>query len=994
MRTSFCRFNVRLTLLLIPAWLSLLPYLVNADQNNDLITGVATIFEQHCLRCHSSEDRRGGFSLSTQAEFFKGGESGEVVARKNPDESLLIDMITGDSPSMPAEGEPLTPAQINIIKQWIASGAEWPESLVLQERIPGGLDWWSFQPVVRPVIPDVKNKDWGRNEIDRFILSQLEKQNLSPSSEADRRTLIRRLSFDLLGLPPSYEEVNKFIEDTDPLAYEKLVDRLLASPRYGERWGRHWLDIAHYADTHGFERDQRRDHAWRYRDYVIRSLNKDKPYNEFLQEQIAGDVLHPEDPDAIVATGFLAAGPWDFVGQVETGSPALKRAARADDLDDIVTQVVTASIGLTINCARCHDHKLDPISQQEYYQLWSLFAGVKRGNRESNPVESRRLAEFKESLQKEQAEIRTRLAQLRGPRFNLANIVAGGNEQSGGGIDPISGAAIQSERGFLTGVQLNHFASSVVKFVDGVVIPDASEEGTQISTTGLRIRNVPKTSGQVWDAIRSGPLKSQFSTRLGEVDFAAKEHSLLSMHANSAITFDLDEMRAAGDLEDLTLSASLGYFGQTAQAGASVFVYVDGILQFERIGLGRNDGLVPIQLNLLRTARFLTLMATDNGNGISHDQIGFGNAWLAPTHPVGLDDGQQAKLQKLDERLTQIDRQLKELPTPEQYYGVISEAIPAVHRLHRGDAEQPREEVQPGALSCIAGISPDLVIEGNREGDRRRAFAEWIIHSDHPLTRRVLVNRLWHHHFGKGIVDTPSDFGYGGGRPSHPELLDYLAEEFLNQGWSLKKMHRLLCTSATYRQRSTIDNPHAQQVDSENRLFWRMTPRRLDAESIWDTTLTVAGNLNLEMYGPGFRDFHYTEAYAPVYRYTTPDSPDQWRRSIYRFIVRSTPHQFMGTLDCPNPANLTPVRNVTTTALQSLTMLNNEFLLKQSVYFAERVTRERESSQEQIQLAFRYAFGRDPTPQEAGAALELLKSTSLTQLCRMLLNANEFVYID
>jgi len=1000
MRNLFARLSITVSPLAL--WAGLLTSSVyaeetaNVEENGDFATKVAVIFEQHCLHCHSSTASKGGFSLSTRAEFFKGGDSGEAVTPKKPGESLLIDMITGESPSMPAEGPPLTPAQIETIRQWIAAGADWPERVVLQERIPGGLDWWAFQPVVRPPVPEIKNRDWARNNIDRFILARLEEQNLTPSKEADRRTLIRRLSFDLLGLPPSYEEINRFAADPDPLAYEKLVDRLLESPHYGERWGRHWLDIAHYADTHGFERDQRRDHAWRYRDYVIRSLNADKPYNEFLREQIAGDALRPEDSEAIIATGFLAAGPWDFVGQVETGSPALKRAARADDLDDMITQVVTATIGLTVNCARCHDHKLDPISQQEYYQIWSIFAGVRRGKRESDPVEGRRIAAMKEELLKEQEEVRTRLSRLRGNSLNLAKIVAGGSEQPGPGIDPLSGKAIQSRRGFLSGVRLNHFSTSTVRFVDGVVVPGASEEGTPVSSTGLKIRNVPQTSGQVWDAIRFGPVNSQFSTRLGEVDFTSQEHSLLSLHANAAITFDLDEIRAAEGAEELMLTSSVGYFGQTARAGASAFIYVDGELMFQRIGLGRDDGLVPIQIDLPRKARFLTLMATDHGNGISHDQVGFGDALVSPKFPPRLNEEQQAELRQLDQRLAQLEKQLKNIPTPAYFYGVISEPAPAIHLLYRGDPEQPREEVQPGAFACLAGISPDLVISENREGDRRRAFADWIVQPDHPLTRRVLVNRLWHHHLGKGIVETPSDFGYGGGRPSHPQLLDYLADEFLVQGWSLKKMHRLICTSSTYRQRSTTEgHSHAQHVDSDNRLLWRMNPRRLDAESIWDTTLTVSGNLNPLMYGPGFRDFEYTEAYAPIYRYLTAESPELWRRSVYRFIVRTTPHQLMSTLDCPNPANLTPVRTVTTTALQSLTMLNNDFLLKQSAHFADRVKREvGDSSQKQVQVAFRCAFGRNPAPAEVEAALELLKTTSLTQFCRMLLNANEFVYID
>ncbi|WP_437223092.1 DUF1553 domain-containing protein [Planctomicrobium sp. SH661] len=999
--------NKLLTALLLPS-LCLLSALYGvsscslaiADDQADFAQGVAKIFEQRCLRCHSTDHAKGGFSFSSKEEFFKGGESGAAVVARRPEESSLLEQITGENPAMPAEGAPLTAAEVEQIRSWIVSGAEWPEGFVIQAKIPGGLDWWSFQPVKRPSVPAVKHEEWPRNDLDRFILAKLEEHDLSPSPEADRRTLIRRLSFDLLGLPPTYEEIEAFVADQDPQAYERLVDRMLESPRYGERWARHWLDIAHYADTHGFERDMLRENAWRYRDYVIEALNTDRPYDEFIREQIAGDVLRPDDSRSVTATGFLAAGPWDFVGQVETVSPTLKRAARADDLDDMVTQVMTTTIGLTVNCARCHDHKLDPITQKEYYQLWSVFAGVRRGDRDNDPAEARRVEERRKEILAEQSLIRARQAELRGRPIKLADIVGGGDGhgsgKAGSGIDPLNGQSIEVARGFLPDVVLNQFAASPLKFVDGVVIPDESESGTQISSTGLMIRDVPKTSGQVWDAIRFGPLNSQFSTKLGEIDFASSEHTLLSLHANAAITFDLDELRQAGAPAEMKLTTSVGYFGQTTQAGASLGIYLDGLPKVQRAGLGRDDGLVQVEIDIPASARFLTLMSTDNGNGISHDQIGFGDAWLLPMHPAELSPAQLAELNALDMRLPQTEMELNSLPAATKVYGVVSDAeTPAVHLLHRGDPEQSREEVEPKGLACLTGISDQLELSGPGEGARRLALANWIVDPANPLTRRVLVNRLWHHHFGAGLVETPSDFGFGGGRPSHPELLDWLADEFLTRNWSIKNMHRLLCTSATYRQQSSVRRPHEEGVDSANRLLWRMNSRRLDAESLWDATLMVTGKLNLQMSGPGFRDFQYTEAYAPIYDYVVADSPDQWRRAVYRFIVRTTPQQFMTTLDCPNPANLTPVRNVTTTALQSLAMLNNGFMLKQSRYFSERVKQlAGESPQQRVQFAFELAFGRNPKEREEQAAIELLKTNDLPQLCRMLLNANEFVSID
>ena len=964
----------------------------------NFVRDVGPIFERRCLRCHSTEKAEGELSFSSRADFLRGGETGAVVVAGKPDESLLIEVVSGNPPKMPAKGSPLTKVEVERLRAWIAAGAEWPENAILKESIAGGHDWWSFQPVQRPTLPQVKQERWARNDLDLFVLASLDERGLAPSNEADRRTLIRRLSFDLLGLPPSFEDVEAFLADADPRAYEKLVDHLLKSPHYGERWARHWLDIAHYADTHGFERDQRRDNAWPYRDYVIRSLNADKPYNDFLREQIAGDVLRSDDPEAVIATGFLAAGPWDFVGQVETKSDVLKRAARADDLDDMVTQVMTAACGVTVNCARCHDHKLDPISQREYYQLWSVFAGVRRGDRDSAPAEVRRVDGLRQKLIAERETVRAGVSRLRGVHLNLADIVGGGNGRGtgkvGSGIDPLTGKTQVEKRGFLDGAKPNTFAKSAVTFVDGVVVPDATDDGTQISSTGLRVKGVPKTSGQVWDAIRFGPANSQFSTILSETDFAADDHSLLSLHANAAITFDLVELRKAGAPIEMKFIAAAGYFGQTPKAGASFFVYVDGELKTQRTALGRDDGPIPVAVSLPAEARFLTLMATDNGNGIGHDQICFGDPWLVAAKPAELTESQRTELAGLEQRLVQLERELPSLPSATKVYAVVGEPSPVVHVLHRGDPERPREAVTPGALNCLSGLSGELHVEGG-EGERRRALAEWIVSPANPLTRRVLVNRLWHHHFGVGLVETPSDFGFGGGRPTHPELLDWLAEEFAKNGWSLKQMHRLICTSATYRQQSSARRSPEQDVDNANRLLWHMNPRRLDAESLRDAVLTVSGKLNPEMFGPGYRDFEYMEAYAPIYIYLTPDKPELWRRSVYRFVVRTTPQQFLTTLDCPNPANLTPTRNATTTALQSLALWNNDFMLRQADFFAERVQRDAGMAPEaQVGRAFALAFGRQPAAAESTAAAELLKSNGLPQLCRMLLNANEFVYVD
>ena len=963
---------------------------------------VAAILEHRCLRCHSHDKPKGDLSLATREALLRGGESGPAIKPGDPDQSRLIEAITGAKPEMPAEGVPLTKVEVDRLRQWIAAGAVWPESVVLKEKTSDGRDWWAYQPVKRPVIPVADHFSGIRNEIDLFIRLRLHERGLTSAPEADRRTLIRRLSFDLRGLPPDPDEIDKFVNDPDPLAYENLVDRMLESPQFGERWARHWLDIAHYADTHGFERDQRRDNAWRYRDWVIRALNSDKPYDQFLRDQIAGDVLRPEDPDAIVAAAFLAAGPWDFVGQAETPSPVLKRLARADDLDDLVTQVMTACCAVTINCARCHDHKLDPISQREYYGLWAVFAGVKRGDREVSAAEVRDLATRKQALNAELQQIRLKQARQTGRHRDLADIVGGGDGlgtgRPGAGIDPITGGPQSAKRGFLEGAKPNLFAKSSVNFIDGVVIPDLSPEGTQVTSTGIKVMKPPRTSGQVWDAIRNGPVNSQFSTKLDGIDYAADGHSLLSLHANVAITFDLAALRKVGTSAEMKFTATAGYFGQTSKAGASFYVYLDGELKESRKNIGRDDGGIAVEVALPATSRFLTLMATDGGNGISHDQICFADPWLIPAQPPVLSDDEQAEQSRLAARRAELEAELKAFPVPARVYGAIAETPPPVKVQLRGDPERTADEVSPTAISCVSGLNSELGAATSTDAERRRAFADWVASPANPLTRRVIVNRLWHHHFGIGIVETPSDFGVGGSLPSHPELLDWLAEELRDQKWSLKAIHRLICTSATYRQQSLIGTGPGQrravEIDAGNRLLWRQNPRRLDAESVRDATLTVSGKLNATMFGPGYRDFEYQEEYAPVYRYITPDEPGLWRRSIYRFVVRTTTHQFLTTLDCPSPANLVPARNTTTTALQSLALLNNDFMLRQSEYFAERIQSEANADDNAVRRAFLHAFGRLPSDIEAKAAQSLIQSRGLTPFCRMLLNANEFIYVD
>ncbi len=869
-------------------------------------------------------------------------------------------------------------------------------------------NWWSVSPLQTAAVPEAAqaDKDWVRNNVDRFIAATLRQNALSPSPEAEPRVLCRRLYFDLTGLPPTPAQMTDYLKaaEKDPdAAFEGLVDQLLASEAYGEKWARHWLDIAHYADTHGFERDKLRENAWRYRDYVIRSFNADKPYDQFLREQIAGDILAPDDHDSVVATGFLAAGPWDYVGQIETKSDVLRRSARTLDLDDMVTQVMTATTAMTVNCARCHDHKLDPISQKEYYQLVSIFAGLKREDRVISESAVQRYNEEKKEIETELQRVGFAINEIRGKPIDLADIVGGGNGLGSGkrrsGIDVRSGNVQEREFGQLGNIEVNTFKPCrPYEFIDGVVVPDGGEKGLAeipITSTGVTVSGVADTSGAAWDMIRNGPVASQHSTELDGVDYFSSGHSMLGLHANAGITFDLNAIRSASNLGAMKFTAVVGYGGKEGALAAEYYVYLDG----KRLAdgpLSRKQGAVKIAIDIPESIRFLTLLSTDGGNGISHDQVLFGDAHLQPAIPSQAGEAELKRLTQLDAELETLQKRRKELGTPPNIYAVVAdEEPPVVQVLDRGDPESPGEAVGPAALSWVDGqLSPLIGDDKMPEGQRRVSLAEWITNPKNPLTRRVIVNRLWHWHFGQGLVTTPSDFGLGGDSPSHPQLLDFLAEKLLSENWSLKAIHRLLLTSATWRQSSTWREAPAA-VDSENQYLWRMNSRRLLAEEIRDAVLSVTGCLNREPFGPGFRDFDYKEAYAPIYTYRTADSPEFWRRSIYRFVVRTTPNVFMNALDCPDPANLTPKRLTTTTALQSLALYNNDFMLRQARYLVERLVAEAgDKADAQITHAFHLTLGRDPEPDEMSGAKSLIAETGLFAFCRSLLNSSEFVYLD
>jgi hypothetical protein len=967
----------------------------------DFERDIRPLLVEHCATCHGPSAQKSGLRLDARSFAFAGGDSGPIIKPGDAAASELVRRVTstGDD-AMPPDGGRLAAEQIELLTRWVVEGANWPETDADRDAARDKrLEHWAWQPLRFVLPPQLETSD---HPIDAFVDAKLQEHGLARSPEANRRVLIRRLSFDLLGMPPSPQDVADFEQDDQPLAYERLVERLLASPRYGERQARHWLDIAHYADTHGFERDQIRENAWRYRDYVIDAFNSDKPYGQFLTEQVAGDATAPQDPDAVIATGFLAAGPWDFVGQAETPSPTLKRAARADDLDDMVAQVMTATCGVTIHCARCHDHKFDPISQREYYSLTAVFAGVTRGDRDIVPGESEAITSHRDAYQKEIAKLRSELSRIKKSSLNLADIVGGGSGYGDGrrdwGIDHRTGKATSERRGNVDGIA-NQFQTVEHPLIDGIFVPNGADGAkVVISSTGLDVNDLPKTSGVAWDIVRHGPVNAQKTSKIDEIDYGIDPHSEIGIHANAGITFDLQPIREATGATDLVFETAVGYGGRPDNLDAvwaDARIYCDGELAWEHRHLGPKSS-TRLRLPIAAKTRFLTLVATDGGNDIGFDQVFFGDPTLRITgEGTKLSPEELKQVEEIERQIAVKQRQLDALPSKTQrVYAVVSQSPPKSYVFKRGNPETPLDEVAPGTIGCIKLLPSENPYASDEESLRRRALASWLTDESNPLPWRVIANRLWQHHFGVGLVDTPSDFGLGGGLPTHPELLDWLATELLSNDGSIKHLQRIICTSAAYRQQSTR-HADGDAIDSSNRLLCRMNPRRIEGEALRDAVLAASGCLNLQAGGPGFRDFDYEEEYAPVYKYITPNRPELWRRSVYRFVVRTTTHRFLAALDCPDPASLTPTRNTTTTVVQSLALLNNDFMLDQAARMSQRIEAELPGDRnQQVCRAFADAFGRQPNSGEKAAAVKLVETSGLRELCRMLLNANEFVYVD
>jgi hypothetical protein len=966
---------------------------------------VAPLLIKACLDCHSGPEPGGGLDLSRRESAMTGGDSGAVLRPADPEGSALWRRVRDGE--MPPK-EPLSSEEREVLRRWITDGARWGTDPIDPFRATtakrAGYDWWSLQPLGNPEVPRVDHPRV-RNEIDRFVVARLQATGLEPAEEASRRTLIRRLSFDLLGLPPTREEVAEFESDLRPDAYERLVDRLLGSPHYGVRWGRHWLDVARFGESQGFERDKLRENAWPYRDWVIDSLNADLSYDAFARRQIAGDVLAGAGIDGVIATGFLVAGPWDEVGQNQQ-SAAMKAVVRQDELEDYVSVVGQTFLGLTVHCARCHDHKFDPIRQEEYYRLAAALDGVRHGSRDV----------MSDDDQQRKAHLAEAIAHLEEARNSLR----------------------KEARKRIIEAQLETAASTAIPFPiarwtfdGGLRDTEASLHGT--ATGGARIKDGSlRVDGKNdWAASAPLPLDLEAKTleawvRLENLDQrggAAISVESLDGSVFDAIVFgEREPKRWMAGSDNFRRTQSFNGAEEAEAVAQTVHVAIiyaaDGTISGYRNGEPygtsyRTEG--PVKFATGQARVLFGLRHSPPGGGkhlagaidaaqlydraLTADQVR--QSWKAGPEGIqesslqaALSSDEQRTWRLIEERLDQL-REEHDAIQPMSVYAAKPEPPGVSHLLIRGNTSSPAREVTPGGIASIGGISADFKLPSDApDAARRRELADWITHPENPLFARVLVNRVWHYHFGAGLVKSPSDFGFNGGRPSHPELLDWLAREFQREGYSLKALHRLIVTSATYRQ-SSARNRRAATIDADNRLLWRMSPRRIEAEELRDAVLQAAGSLNREMGGPGYRDFETFTRNTQFYEIRDVSGAAHERRTIYRTWIRSARSPLLDVFDCPDPSTKTPDRAVTVTPLQALSLMNNAFMLRMSSRFADRLrTDAGEDAAEQASRAFQIAYGRDASPQERAQLSSFIEQHGLAELCRVILNSNEFLYVE
>lgn len=891
----------------------------------DFEKDVAPIFADNCLECHGPKKQKSALRLDQRPLMLKGGDSGlPAIVPGDPKKSFLIEVISDPDHemTMPAKGDPLTPDQIATLTTWVTEGANWPGQM--DKVLALKTDHWSFQPVKRPQVPQPSNSniqnsafdvERSPSPIDSFLNTKLTKAGLTPNKPADPRSLIQRVNIILTGLPPTPEQVATFEKDfaADPeRSYTALLDAQLASPHFGERWAQHWLDVIRWAETNGSEANLYRKGAWTYRDYVVRAFNQDLPYDQFITQQLAGDQLGVGE-----AIGFLVAGP--HVPAATVGrEPTAIRQARADRLDEIMQTVGASMLGVTVSCARCHNHKFDPISIQDYYSLTAVFQGVEFAGR------------FPELAKDHPRKLRA--AQIY-PPLNQERAILRKNsglwEENWGGYGDL-------------------------------VFPKATTKALRIEFTNSRVR-------------------------LDELEvFGPKDHreNLAAASTGTVLTEDPEMI----DEGSKVFKANDGLYGTMvwkgfAPKGSDKKPWIE--IQFPeprevnrfRLSLNREYYFETDYLFSKNGAKFPQYRLLSLQEDGSWKEIG-------STKDARLSLNKDPERKATSERLHKHIESLENEGPRHAFIGRFDKPV-ITKVLHRGSPENPRDEVPPAGIEILKG---DLGLNSDTpEPKRRMAFAQWLTKPDHPLTSRVMVNRIWHHLFGTGIVPTTADFGIAGAAPSHPQLLDWLASEYLEKGWSTKTMIRQIMMTDAFRRSST---PHsaAIQKDAGTQLLWRYPPRRVEAEVIRDGILQASGKLDPTIGGKSFRIHNVKKTYAQ-WEVVNNHGPQTWRRMLYQERMRRVDDQIFTAFDFPDCGQVRAKRPVSTTPLQALNLLNSPFVVDQSQHIATRA--QKESPDSPIERTFQLILKRNPSKQE----LELSKKVSLKILARSLINSNEFAFL-
>ena len=884
---------------------------------------IAPILEERCWHCHGEDEQESGLRLDRRAKMLRGGDSGlPAVVPGDTSTSYLIEVVKHIDPSMamPPDEDKIPHSEIKLLESWIEQGAVWPGQMdVADEEV---IDLWSFQPIARPNIPQQKNE---QHPVDAFLLEKLHSKGLTYSPPADARILQRRLSILLTGLPPTSTQSKRFLEDYDEnpdQAYQNEVDRLLASRHFGERWAQHWLDVIRWAETNGSESNLYRKNAWVYRDYVIRSFNDDTPYDRFIKEQIAGDTMGAGE-----ATGFLVAGP--HVPAATVGrEPSAIRQARADRMNEVVQTVGASMIGLTVGCARCHNHKFDPISIQDYYALSAVFQDIEFGGRHPEFSEQHPLAQ-------RGAELRMQLQQKRQELVKY-----GGWEENWGAFRELHFATAETD-----GIRIQFKMNGV--FIDELEVlgPDSVDKNLTLSSEGTRVTGHPEKGFE-----SRNPVERISDGQYGTMVWRAKVEK---GQDRPWVQFDLPKTEK---INRIRISNNREYFYDTD--------YLE-----KKPTLPRYEFDVQIRGKDGEWKPWVGTWAV--------------NQRLKEKHPE-----RQLILDEIQQLISTLAEQG---PRP----SFIGRFIPPVvtQVFHRGSPENPRAEVYPAAPNQLKG---DLQLTSQATGkERRLAFANWVTDRQNPLTARVAVNRIWHHLFGAGLVTTTSDFGYAGATPTHPQLLDWLASEFVTPSisagpsWSVKSFIRLLVTSDAFRQ-SSQPNERGLSADATSQLLWRFPPKRVEAEVIRDTVLLAAGNLDSSVGGRSYRIHNEKKTYAQ-WEVVNNHGPETWRRMIYQERMRRVDDRLFTAFDFPDCGQVRARRPVSTTPLQALNLMNSEFIVEQSQEIAQRAkTQAKERHVHPVDQCFDLLLGRKPSQDERQACLEI---GDINLVCRALINSNEFAFL-